>query len=94
MALQKIIQTVGLAADDLLVEPTAVAAAEDDQAVILLVHDLAGLEEEFFEFEFAQLAFEDGVLNPIEILAAKLEHLCHSLFSHVINEDNVHHHQI
>ncbi len=87
---KKIVYAVALNADDLFVEPAFVAAAEDDEAIFLLVHDLARFEDQFLEFDFADLALEDGVLNPVEVAAAEFEHFGNAGLVDVVNGYDVH----
>jgi hypothetical protein len=63
---------------------------EYDYTVCVLLNHLTEAMKEFFELDFGKLAFEDGVLDPVEVLAAELKGFGDTSFTYIIHQDHIH----
>ncbi len=62
----------------------------ESDAVLLRFDGLFDLLPEAFELRGAEFAFEEGVLDVLQIFAPDLQHLVHSLHIHVVDHEDEH----
>ena len=87
---QKIISGHSFMTDDLLVEPSWVAAFEQDEAVFCPIHDGLGFDDQLLEFHLADLSFKYRILDPVEVASTEFKHFGHPLFVDVVHGYYVH----
>jgi len=88
--LKNMVQPASFVSYNLFIKPLVIATTENDQTVNLFIHDSLGPVNQLLQFDLGYLSLEYGILDPIDILPTKLEHLSNPLLANIINQNDIH----
>ena len=90
--LEEVFGVAGAGGDSELLYGEVSGSAEQVEAdgIVVGVYGLLDFMAELFVLSGAEFAFEDGVLDVLEVFAADLEYLRHSLDVDVVDHEDVH----
>jgi len=76
--------------EDLALSVAISAHYVEQDAVLVFVEALADIRLQSLELGICEFAFQDGVLYPIEILAADFENTADPFLANIVDHDDVH----
>src|SRR5690606_21120486 len=87
--LQNVVWRVLFDAINVLLQPFAVPAFEDDQTIMVL-HQRPRLKHKLLKLDLRDLSLKDRVLYPVQVPPAQFQHFGHPSLVYVVYKYNVH----